>query len=212
MKSLRTNMTLDGLRDFYDDSARMTTSEQLRAMYTVGAQARRVWAILEGLKNRLAGGERVLDVGCADGYLTAQVADMLPTGEIDAVEISEVLLSHAPAKDNVTWFCAPIEAFLQIAPPGHYDLVLAAEVLEHLLDPWTVMKQLRAISAYVLVSVPVNERPNIDAFNLGRKKHPRQPGDATGHIHHFRLPDLHALFERVDYEWTDGARAVMGGW
>lgn len=73
---------------------------------------------------------------------------------IDAIEPQERWAEHArPYYRNV--YAATVEE-AKLAP-GTYDCVVCADVLEHLADPVTVLKQLRAVAtpdATFVVSVP----------------------------------------------------------
>ena len=53
------------------------------------------WAnkILEELK--LAGNERILDLGCGDGVITNQLAEMVPDGEVLGIDASEGMIKTA---------------------------------------------------------------------------------------------------------------------
>src|SRR5262245_66260401 len=43
----------------------------------------------------LAGSERVLDVGCGDGKITAEIAERLPTGSVVGIDPSEHMIDFA---------------------------------------------------------------------------------------------------------------------
>jgi 2-polyprenyl-3-methyl-5-hydroxy-6-metoxy-1,4-benzoquinol methylase len=105
-------------------------------------------------------GARVLDVGCATGYLAAELSRRGCT--VDGIEFDpdaaqqarahcrEVVVGdlEAPATR------AEVQRMLTGARP---DVVICADVLEHLRDPWTVLAWLRTLLApggRAVISVP----------------------------------------------------------
>ncbi len=101
-------------------------------------------------------GARVLDVGCGGGGLARHLrlagAKELVGLEPDA---QHAQLARTTMDEVVE---APIETALEKSLlNGPWDFVVLADVLEHLLDPWTVTQQLSELIApggRVLISVP----------------------------------------------------------
>jgi 2-polyprenyl-3-methyl-5-hydroxy-6-metoxy-1,4-benzoquinol methylase len=93
-----------------------------------------------------------LDVGAAQGFLGQLLAGSALT--IDAVEPRQQCAERAgPFYRRV--FASPIEQ-VQL-PPSTYEAVVCADVLEHLLDPLSVLRRLRAAAtpdAAFIISLP----------------------------------------------------------
>ena len=61
----------------------------------------------------LKGNERILDLGCGDGTLTAQLADLLPNGEVVGLDASEGMIDAARPREraNMRFILMDIEHF-----------------------------------------------------------------------------------------------------
>jgi trans-aconitate 2-methyltransferase len=67
------------------------------ADYAQNSSAQRLWAVELLGKLRLQGWERVLDLGCGDGRITAQIAARVPKGGATGVDNSGGMVAHARA-------------------------------------------------------------------------------------------------------------------
>jgi len=139
---------------------------------------------------------RVLDLGCAAGGLAALLKQRGPV-EVVGVEHDAAYAAAARTHcDRVVH--ADVEA-LDPAELGRFDCLVAADVLEHLVDPWT------ALDGYVALLEPgcraVISLPNAAHWTtyaaLARGNWPRRPEgihDAT-HLRWFTLRDAVELCE-----------------
>jgi 2-polyprenyl-3-methyl-5-hydroxy-6-metoxy-1,4-benzoquinol methylase len=102
----------------------------------------------------------VLDVGCATGYLAAELSRRGCT--VDGIEFDPVAAQQARSHCRevvVGDLEAPsTQAEVQRMLAGtRPDVIICADVLEHLRDPWTVLAWLRALLApggRAVISVP----------------------------------------------------------
>jgi 2-polyprenyl-3-methyl-5-hydroxy-6-metoxy-1,4-benzoquinol methylase len=106
-------------------------------------------------------GARVLDVGCATGYLAAELTRRGCV--VDGVEVDPAAAQQARAHCRevvvgdleASSTHADVERMLAGARP---DVVICADVLEHLRDPWTVLAWLRTLidpnNGKAIISVP----------------------------------------------------------
>jgi 2-polyprenyl-3-methyl-5-hydroxy-6-metoxy-1,4-benzoquinol methylase len=84
----------------------------------------------------------ILEIGCGDGSTGAYAKRLGRCGLYVGVELfPEAAGIAATAIDRV--YNANIESFDIPEPPGSFDVLIAGEVLEHLVDPWAVLKRLR---------------------------------------------------------------------
>ena len=97
---------------------------------------------------------RVLDLGCSSGLLSTRVRRL--GHEITAVDVLEV----PGVRDRVDRFIqADLDKGLppEVAEHGPYDVVLAADILEHLREPEQLLAQLRGLlipRGLLVASVP----------------------------------------------------------
>lgn len=92
--------------------------------------------IIEWLRTRPS--SRVLDLGCSDGALAARLHDLghIVTG-VDLVE-------HKGVRERVVdFFQADLDQGIPDGVGGDYDIVLAADVLEHVRAPEALLAEIR---------------------------------------------------------------------
>ena len=80
----------------------------------------------------------LLEIGCGAGGSHALYRD-LGFGVIHGVELHPEAARMAATRFDAM-FNGPVESF---CPERPYDVVVAGDVLEHLVDPWSVLRQIR---------------------------------------------------------------------
>ena len=143
---------------------------------------------------------RILDLGCSSGALGAALK---ARGE---VEIVGVEIDRGYARDASGRLDRVVVADVQAlatdpdleAELGRFDCLIAADVLEHLVDPWAALRSFARLldpGCPAIVSLP-NVRYWETFWQLGRHgTWPRRPlgvFDAT-HLRWFTLGDAHEL-------------------
>jgi malonyl-CoA O-methyltransferase len=86
--------------------------------------------------------QRVLEVGCGTGYLTALLSEAFPRAEIVALDLAEAMVSEAKrrvATDRVTFIVADAEAWSATAK-GSYDLIISNAAIQWFTQPQTVLE------------------------------------------------------------------------
>jgi methionine biosynthesis protein MetW len=146
----------------------------------------------EILEHVPASARRVLDLGCATGTTGAALKQR------QAVEVVGVELEPEYAREAATRLDHVITGDVETATPdGRFDVLIAADVLEHLRDPWAALRryaQQLEPGATVIVSLP-NVAHWSTYAHLARGSWPRRPEgifDAT-HLRWFTLRDAREL-------------------
>lgn len=104
---------------------------------------------------RIGSGQRILDVGAADGAFVQRAGEIASAEGIDE---NEAGCRIAQAK-GLKVSCAPVGSFAD-ANPEAFDFVVASQVLEHVYDVagfMTALKRLVKPAGRVIVSVPNNQ-------------------------------------------------------
>ncbi|MFJ3492714.1 methyltransferase domain-containing protein [Streptomyces sp. NPDC086091] len=102
------------------------------------------------LLGSLTPAQRVLDVGCGPGTITADLAALVPEGRVTGVDHAPDILDQARATaagrglDNVDFGVADVHAL--DFPDGTFDVVHAHQVLQHVGDPVQALREMRRVT------------------------------------------------------------------
>jgi SAM-dependent methyltransferase len=144
---------------------------------------------------------RILDLGCASGALGAALKRRQQV-EVVGIELNPDYARDAERQlDRV--ICAGVEtALLEAESLGRFDCVIAADILEHLVDPWDALRRAAELidpGGVAVVSLP-NVRYLLTYWRLIRRgRWPREaagPFDAT-HLRWFTPLDARELLTQA---------------
>ncbi len=96
-----------------------------------------------------ADGRRVLDVACGEGYGSWLLARS-GAAEVRGVDVAPDAIVRARAAFGgpaVGFEVGDGEALARLYPPGHFDLVVSIETIEHVPDPAAFLEAIREVSA-----------------------------------------------------------------
>lgn len=97
--------------------------------------------------------KRILDIGCAMGGYGKRLKTVRPEIFLIGVEQNPVMAQSADRYYDEVLRCPVEDANL----PGDFDLINCGDILEHLRDPWNMLKRLYALledGGYLVLSVP----------------------------------------------------------
>lgn len=136
------------------------------ACYERSSSAQYGWAmdLISGL--RLEGCERVLDIGCGDGKVTARLASLVPDGEAVGIDLSRDMIAHARerhSRENHSNLLFEVRDALQLDYQEEFDLVVSFACLHWIRDHSTVLKGiLRALKPGGLLLCQCGGRGNAE--------------------------------------------------
>ena len=160
-----------------------------------------------GLMDLIAGSpRRVLELGCAGGMFGFRLKERFPQATVVGIEASREAADVAAKRlDRV--IRARLEE-VDFAAEGlaeePFDAVIAADILEHLVNPWDLLVRLRSLlapDAQLLASIPNVRNLGVVAELLvnGRWQY-RERGllDIT-HLRFFTLAEMLRMFDETGY-------------
>ncbi|MFA6105025.1 MAG: class I SAM-dependent methyltransferase [Patescibacteria group bacterium] len=149
--------------------------------------------------DRIPPNSRVLDVGCATGYLGQRL--VLSGCEVWGIEPDKTSYEHALNKGYKNIINLSVEAALEsdIIKNEKFDRIIVADVLEHLVNPILVLNSLKIHSkpdGKILVSLPNIAHYSIRLALLFGKFDMVDTGilDKT-HLHFYTLKAMYKLLE-----------------
>src|SRR5687768_11343280 len=142
----------------------------------------------------LEGGERILDVGCGDGKITAEIAARVPRGSALGVDPSRDMIAFAssrfgpPAQANLRFEVADAR---RLPYRDEFDLVVSFNALHWVPEQEAALRSIRAAlrsgGRALLRMVPSGRRESLEDVIEEIRQQPRWAGSFGGH----RRPYLH---------------------
>lgn len=147
------------------------------------------------LTENIGFGKKVLDIGCRDGELTGYFAK---GNEVLGADIDSIALKRAEEKLGIRTIHLDLNSPWECLPKNHFDVVVAAEVIEHLYYPSVVTERVKKVlkpGGLFIGTVP-------NAFSLKNRmrlwflqKKGTSLEDPT-HINHFTVKELKETLDK----------------
>jgi SAM-dependent methyltransferase len=141
IKRLKGIHTLNGLKKIYQEK---------RTDYFSSSRVE-ILELLPGFS------ERVLEIGCGSGRTLEMLKKERRCGETVGVDFYKPVSVEAVTRMD-RFFCLDVEKDPLPENIGRFDLILLLDVLEHLVDPWTLLEYLKeehlASGGRMIVSLP----------------------------------------------------------
>lgn len=147
--------------------------------------------------------QRLLDVGCGDGALSLLVQPKV--AEVHGIEWAQHAMERAQTRGVLVRRCDlnrdsfPYE-------DGWFDAVACVDVIEHVLDPRRLLKEIHRIlrpDGVVILTTPNVRYIHFLSELLFRGRFPKTSNDAEGydggHLHYFTFDDLGALLAEARF-------------
>jgi SAM-dependent methyltransferase len=142
---------------------------------------------------------RVLEVGCGEGALGRLLRwrghhvtgiELVPEAAERARSCLHRVVNADVERDGFAF------------PPASFDAIIFADVLEHLVDPWRVLREaveLLAEDGVIVASIPNVQNLEVLRRLLGGRWDYRERGILDfGHLRFFTLSTIRALFAQAD--------------
>jgi trans-aconitate 2-methyltransferase len=167
--------------------------------------ALQTWLATQSLSGvSMAGHERVLDVGCGDGRITAAIAEKLPRGSILGIDPSPRMIEVARTLSSARLSFAVDDA-RTMGYRDEFDAVVSFNALHWVRDQHAVLTRIRTAlhdEGWVLIQVVCRgDRPSLESVAMQTCAEPAWRRYFTG---------FHAPFVHVDPA-TYGALAARAG-
>jgi 2-polyprenyl-3-methyl-5-hydroxy-6-metoxy-1,4-benzoquinol methylase len=110
--------------------------------------------------DRIADGERVLDIGCGYGAVARSIARARPRSQVIGVDNDSGRLAQARSCDNPSNVSFVESDVTKSVPTGPWDVVVLSNVLEHIADRHNFLRALieKTDAKRFLIRVPLFER------------------------------------------------------
>jgi SAM-dependent methyltransferase len=149
---------------------------------------------------------RVLDLGCATGAFGAALVQRYPGASVVGIEAGRAAAQKARERlERVIDGRLEDVSFTDAGfAPSEFDTVIAADILEHLTNPWDLLVRLRpflAPRAQILASIPNVRNLTVGAPLLleGRFDYDERGLLDIGHLRFFTLAGVKRLFDETGY-------------
>ena len=115
-------------------------------VYEKSSSTQKKWAEEVISKIQITGNERILDIGCGDGKITAYIASLVPAGSVVGIDNSAEMISFAQSRfSQARW---PNLSFQygdasDLRYQNEFDLVVSFACLHWLLDHRPVLEGIR---------------------------------------------------------------------
>ncbi len=124
----------------------------------------------------------VIDIGCGDGSLLAQIHRVLPQARLAGVDLSPTQVAqNSELMPEIAWYAADAES-APLTGAGVFDAVVASEIVEHLGDPARFLRNIRSLAAPHAVLLLTTQSGRVGTTER-----------FVGHVRHFSAGDMSAL-------------------
>jgi SAM-dependent methyltransferase len=156
---------------------------------------------------------RVLEVGCGSGQLGRLLRER-------GHHVTGIELVPEKAEQARRWLNHVVTADVERDgfpfPPASFDALIFADVLEHLVDPWRVLRE--AVEVLAADGVVVASIPNVQNIDVvrrllrGRWDYRERGILDFGHLRFFTLHSIHSLFAQANLDIVHVGHRYRRSW
>lgn len=148
--------------------ARGWNTENVVKLYFHYSEMQRQWVWELMGKQRFRGDEHILDFGCGDGKISAELSRFVPQGKIDAFDVSPQMITFAKIKfpayayPNLKFNKSDSFTFDDIPGTNAYDIITAFCVFHMVKEPLEILKNLKTHlkpSGKMFLVIPAGRNP-----------------------------------------------------
>src|SRR5881275_402524 len=134
--------------------------------------------ILKMLRKNNLHPQTICDVGCGAGEILVQLSRQLPDTKFFGYEISPQAYSLTASRktENIEFHFKNL-----LEEEVHFDVVMAIDVIEHVEDYFSFLRELRKKADYKIFHIPLD----LSVQTVLRSKPILAGRDQVGHIHYF---------------------------
>jgi 2-polyprenyl-3-methyl-5-hydroxy-6-metoxy-1,4-benzoquinol methylase len=151
-----------------------------------------------------AAASRILEIGCGEGRLAQALRGSRPASDLEIVGVE---LCDAPAKTAATILNRVMVGNVEqmdLPYEDYFDCVIFADVLEHLVDPWRMLRRARKLlrrDGVIVASIPnVQHSRVLINLLLGRFDYEQAGIMDSTHLRFFTRKSIITLFQSTGYE------------
>jgi trans-aconitate 2-methyltransferase len=145
--------------------------------------------------------ETVLDFGCGDGKISAEISHFVKKGRVVGVDLSESMIQLA--KLYFPPFAFPNLEFYENLPELLFDRIVSFFVLHLVDDPLAILKNLRKhlkVSGKLLLVIPTNPHPHMVLADHDTRVKFNLPGSASQPSRVRNLDWAHGILKESGYK------------
>lgn len=141
--------------------------------------------------------DTICEIGCGTGDILLKLEQEFPEVALSGYEIAPQAFYRASEKttERTTFY---LEDML-VRTDLHFDLILAADVIEHVEDYLGFLTRLRPMAEYKIFHIPLD----LSAQSVARSRPIMNLRQGVGHIHYFYKQSALAALEDCGYEVLD---------
>lgn len=150
------------------------------------------------------GKNKILELGCGTGNTGYALKEVGAAKEVIGIELVPKVAQEAKMKlDKV--ICGDVEVIDLPFEEEYFDYILCGDVLEHLRDPWLVLKKIKPYlkrGGYIIASIPNIRHWRIlrDLIFKGKWQYTREGILDDTHLRFFTRREIIKLFQTADFE------------